>query len=149
MNYKGVILAPQLNESGYEKVVLMKYRRGKNFKVHQLVATAFVDNPDNFPCINHVDGNKRKNHADNLEWCTHGENNKHAYSTGLKSPYEREGENNPKAKFTDEEAASVRRLHRANGGPFGTMYFARKYGVHKDTITNLVSFKTYKLAGDG
>lgn len=147
MKYKGVILTPQLNEFGYEKVVLIKSGKRKNFKIHQLVAIAFLDNPDNLPCINHKDGNKRNNMVSNLEWCTFGENNKHAYEKGLKEPYDRNGEKNPKARFTNEEAEYIRKMHKVNGGPFGTMYLARKYGVHRDTITNLVFGKSYTKAG--
>lgn len=149
MRYKGVILTPQFNEFGYLKVVLRKDGRSKNFKVHQLVAMAFIENPNGLPCINHIDGNKQNNKVTNLEWCTFGGNNKHAYLIGLKIPYERDGEKNPKAKFTDEEAEIIRSLHKYNGGPFGTMYLARKYGVHKDTITNLIRMKTYVKDGVG
>ena len=43
---------------------------GKGYKVHRLVAQAFIPNPDNLPQVNHIDENPFNNHADNLEWCT-------------------------------------------------------------------------------
>lgn len=56
--------------------------------VHTLVAETFVDNPDpkNKKYVNHIDGNKHNNRADNLEWVTAGENQEHAYRIGLKTP---------------------------------------------------------------
>ena len=47
---------------------------GKNAMVHQIIATAFIPNPDNFETVNHINGDKRDNRAENLEWCTREEN---------------------------------------------------------------------------
>jgi hypothetical protein len=51
-------------------VSLSKDGKAKPFRVHRLVAVAFIPNPDNLPIINHKDENKLNNNADNLEWCT-------------------------------------------------------------------------------
>lgn len=51
--------------------------------VHRLVAEVFIENPNNLPYINHINGNKMDNHVDNLEWCSPVENSNHAIKLGL------------------------------------------------------------------
>ena len=76
--------------SGYPQAKLFisynsetKKRTYKHIRVHRLVATHFLDNPENKPMINHIDGNKLNNNLYNLEWCTAKENSVHAFETGL------------------------------------------------------------------
>jgi hypothetical protein len=67
---RGRRLHPDLNSVGYERVTLCKYGKVKRVFVHRLVAQHFVENPDNHRYVNHKDGNRRNNSAENLEWCT-------------------------------------------------------------------------------
>lgn len=67
---KGQLLSPAKTRDGYLKVSLSKNHKRYYFKVHRLVAITFIPNPNNYPCVNHIDENKLNNKIDNLEWCT-------------------------------------------------------------------------------
>ena len=71
------------NNRGYYIVQLSKNNKVKNFSVHRLVAEAFIPNPNNFPQVNHINGNKKDNRVENLEWVSASTNVKHAVSMGL------------------------------------------------------------------
>lgn len=76
-NYKPIadrILKCHINR-GYAYVVLSKSGLTKTLWIHRAVATAFISNPNNYPCVNHKDENKLNNRVDNLEWCTWSHNN--------------------------------------------------------------------------
>lgn len=62
---------------------LWKNGKYKSFSIHRLVAEAFLPNPNNFPVVNHKDGNKLNNNVNNLEWCTQSHNVKESYKLGL------------------------------------------------------------------
>lgn len=65
---------------GYEIVTLFNVgSKSKTVKVHRLVATAFITNPENKRTVNHKDGDKQNNNMNNLEWNTYSENIKHSY----------------------------------------------------------------------
>ena len=81
---KEKILKTQIDKKGYLTIDLRKNKQRKSYKVHRLVALAFIQNLDNKPQINHIDGNKRNNKIENLEWCTNSENQIHSYKNNLK-----------------------------------------------------------------
>lgn len=59
---------------GYEFLKLNKNGESKNYKIHRLVAEAFIPNPENKPEVDHIDTNKRNNIVENLRWVTRQEN---------------------------------------------------------------------------
>ena len=64
----------QVIVGGYKKVQLWNNGKGKQVSIHRLIADAFIPNPDNKPCIDHINTIKTDNRIENLRWCTHKEN---------------------------------------------------------------------------
>lgn len=71
------VLKPGVTKDGYLIVALHAGDKQKTLTVHRLVCTAFHENLENKPCVNHINENKTDNRASNLEWCTYKENNNH------------------------------------------------------------------------
>lgn len=78
-NAKGTIYIGHTDQYGYVVVSINE----KLYRMHQLIAHAFLPNPENKPHVNHKDGIRDNNKLENLEWCTRSENMQHAYDTGL------------------------------------------------------------------
>lgn len=80
--YKGqVIKQKEIKRKGntsYMSVILWDNGKPFTVEVHRLVANAFLSNPNNLPCVNHIDGNGTNNSMDNLEWCTYSHNVRHS-----------------------------------------------------------------------
>ena len=74
-NNKVKVLKAQYHYKGYLFVTLLKNGTSKKYKVHRLVAQAFIPNPNNYPQVNHKDEVKDNNVVENLEWCTASYNN--------------------------------------------------------------------------
>jgi hypothetical protein len=86
-NPNGKFLSMQQDKDGYYKVGLVAPDgTRKSYIVHRLIALTYLDNPDNKPQVNHIDGNKQNNTISNLEWVTLSENRQHAYDTKLQKP---------------------------------------------------------------
>jgi DNA-binding XRE family transcriptional regulator len=96
------------------------------------VAEAFVPNPERKSHVNHIDGDRRNNSVDNLEWVTHAENMRHAYEHGDLDPPSLSGEENPNSKLTREEANQIRQRSDESREEL-----ADEYGVSPSAITRV------------
>lgn len=81
---KGCLLSPVENTDGYLGVKLCKNGKEKGRRIHQLVADAFINNPNNNDLfeVNHIDCDRKNNRFDNLEWLTHAENIRYSIRKG-------------------------------------------------------------------
>ncbi|WP_051509084.1 HNH endonuclease signature motif containing protein [Rhizobium favelukesii] len=126
---KSVLMTRRLN-TGYDYVSLSKASKVTSVTIHRLVCIAFHGQPDG-RVVNHIDGDKTNNHAENLEWVTYGQNNKHAFDTGLKKPTDSRGERNGRAKLTNEAVAEIRdNPHSLTG-----VALARKFKVTPQLVS--------------
>lgn len=128
-----------LNTSGYLQVLLHKNGAKIAARVHRLVAEAFIPNPLNKPCVNHINGIKTDNRVSNLEWCTFSENCQHAVMIGLK----RRGHERVDATIKSEEIVKdIRRIYQKE--TISQRKLAAQFGMSKSSIQLLLANKTYK-----
>lgn len=129
-------LKPMLKKRGYLMVNLSQ-PGGERWTVgiHQLVAMAFVPNPENKPQINHKDGDKGNNRRTNLEWVTAQENHDHAWSLGLMAKGEQVG------KLTEKRVLDIRA--RA-GGSETYDDIGCSHGVTKQTVCDIVKRRSWR-----
>lgn len=136
---------------GYPRVALVRNRKRTRINVHRLVCTAFVPNPLNKPFVNHINGIKTDNRVENLEWCTHEENVKHALEIGLikraKPKVIKEkgrqifpGELNGGAKLTESQVREIRLL----GRNYGLRKLADRFFVSQRQIARILDKEKWK-----
>ena len=126
------ILKPDVNRKGYLFVALYKNGKRTFFKIHRLVALAFVPNPENKPQVNHIDGNKLNNFVGNLEWVTNSQNQQHAFDIGL-----------CKSRINKAQAEYI----RANPDNLTTTELGKMFGVNSAQISRIQMGNRHKTAG--
>lgn len=117
----------------------------KAFLVHRLVATHFVENdlPEVKIQVNHLDGDKSNNRADNLEWCNAATNIAHAFREGLNKNF---GETHKAAKLTDLEIKVI--IKMLGTGKISQRHLADIFNVSPMTISNIVNGKAWRHLND-
>lgn len=106
----------------YKSVTLSKKGKTYYFRVHRLVATIFIPNPNNLPQVNHKDGNKMNNNLNNLEWCTCSYNIKHGYSIGLTKPF---------WKWKKRDSETIEKIRKTKTGTKQNEEWKRKKAAKK------------------
>jgi len=114
----------------YPTILLSVGGKHKTYRVHRLVAKAFLPPVEGKTHVNHKDGNHRNNRVDNLEWCAQDENNLHSYRV-LKRKPSMLGKTAPNRKVKDED---VRKFYELNISGVTTDAIGVMYGICGSTI---------------
>lgn len=142
-------LKSRYDKDGYEIVTIYVDSKRKDFKVHRLVAMAFIPNPKNKPEVNHKDSNPMNNNVNNLEWATNLENIRWSWSNGNKislydvnSPYHKYQVKMIKhvCKMLEENRCTYKEISFNTGVPIPTI-IAIRHGKQWTTIS-----KKYKIS---
>ena len=124
------------NDYGY--VELWKNNKGKKFRIHRLVAEAFIPNTLGKEQVNHIDGDKKNNCVSNLEWVTPKENIRHAIENDLSSI--KYGSKNLSSKLKEEDVKYIRENAGINKS---VKELSEIYNVSTTTIYNIINYKKW------
>jgi hypothetical protein len=129
------ILKPGIDKYGYLKVVLCINGKTKSMSIHRLVLQNFK--PNNKSSINHIDGNKKNNFIENLEWCSIAYNNQHSVNNGLAKI----GEKHYKAKLNNKEVSEIKQLLQNEKSH---TEIAKIFNVNISTIQDIYKKRSWK-----
>lgn len=125
---KGKILSPGLDSvTGYYGIKLCKNGVKESFKIHKLVAIAFIENPFGKKYINHINSVRTDNNVSNLEWVTQSENMKHAFNSGRCK------------KITDEKEGKLILDQQTGIFYFSCRDASKSYGIVQNTLSQYLS----------
>jgi transposase len=119
---------------GYSRVGLHRKGKGKGHFAHRLVASAFIPNPENKPCVNHMNGVRDDNRVENLEWATVKENNDHALRSGFLVNFD--------PVYYRYQVYYIKFLYYTT--PLHISDIAKIVGGHADVVNKIIKRKKFK-----
>lgn len=119
---------------GYQQVSLIREGKRKNHLVHRLVLSSFGTNPNQFLCVNHINGIKSDNQISNLEWVSYKQNMVHAKLSGLTA----KGQVNGGAKLTEKSVLAIRGRVKGSYTDIG-----KEFGISRVQVSNIKNYRQW------
>jgi len=132
------IMKLYIDGGGYCQVDFSINCKHKRYSVHRVVASAFIDNPENKPCVNHINSDRTDNRVENLEWVTYHENTKHAFKYG--NMKKNKGIIHGMCRLTEEDVLKIRELEDVH--PHETL--AKMFNTGRRNVGYILSRKLWK-----
>lgn len=136
-SYQSKILNPPLDKDGYYRTAITKNGKRYMKTIHRLVALNFIENKENKPCVNHINGIKTDNRVENLEWCTVKENNIHAIKIGLSK--QEPGEKHHMSKLKEKEVLEI----IENKNNLTQKQLGLEYNISQTQISRIINKKRW------
>ncbi|MDE2217238.1 MAG: NUMOD4 motif-containing HNH endonuclease, partial [Planctomycetota bacterium] len=132
------LLSQYVHSDGYIKYTFIKDSKKYYMLAHRLVAENYLTNTENYPVVNHKDGNKTNCHVSNLEWCSQADNIHHAYLTGLKEGTK--GELNHLSVLSSDQVLSIDYMLK-QGIPYSEI--AYEFNISPITVSDIKRGKSW------
>ena len=130
------ILKTHINKLGYEGLATKVNYQNKYFRIHRVVAEAFLPNLEDLPEVNHKDGCPSNNEVSNLEWCDRSTNLQHSYDLlGRQNP---KGFENPCFSLDKESVDFILNNYKPRCREFGSRALGRLFKVDHTTILKII-----------
>lgn len=134
------VLKPATNKNGYLRVGVCVNKKLKTYSIHRLVALEFIENPLNKEEVNHINGNKKDNRCENLEWVTRKENIEHCLLNKLQTPFK--GEEVGTSILKEWQVREIRKKFIPR--KYSRARLAKEYNVTEATIKDILYKRTWK-----
>lgn len=139
---KGQILKLKADKDGYKEIGLYNKQKGTFFRVHRLVASSFIPNPENKLQVNHKNGVKDDNRVENLEWVTLLENQQHSWKELGRNNDHHLGEKCNLSKLKEFEVLYIRANY--NKKTMNMKALSQKFNISLSQISHIVNRITWK-----